>query len=577
MFIIINTISNTNKAHPLTIRILVILDKFLLSDSSVTLTEALVCATSFFTVVDVSIILFNNKEFDSIPVNVDEALSAITDDADLDAAFKRSSAKDATIIITFNIFFTEKIKYLKPKFIRTNLMDYEINKTKYLALVGNVQSGKTNEELKYCFQSTIVHKIPVIFIVRNISADQLQLVHRINDFNNKNSSNLNCKILSHINTNVMDFLNNCGIIILLCNCPQLKKIKNVLSDYHGKYNLCIDEADFSLKTKNFASKIDFYLSNLKERANHILGATATPIAMFSGDKFISKVKKLTPNENYCGLESLYVRYINSNISRDPKSDNLAINEIYSTLLQRSNTILLHTVSKYKTFHASLLNYLSNLFPQFTLLTYNGNGIKVICKDRKSNVLLAKPKAVNNYGQLINKYFYVDGVHYFVNYSISEVLQILKDDPWHNHSHISIIAGHLASRGISFVSSDYSLHLTDQYFVPGEKTHGENYLQSLRILGCYKDPCTLTLWCKRDTWRRIIEHNNIIDNLVKCSDNNSKWFEELQKVRVPRPDTPLTRPRLTHGTNFNKIPLSDHFNFEISYQELIESDSESEII
>ena len=102
-------------------------------------------------------------------------------------------------------------------------MDYEINKTKYVALVGHVQSGKTNEELKYCFQSTIIHKLPVIFIVRNITADQLQLYHRINDFNNKNNCNLICKILSHMN-DIDNFLNNRGIIILLCNCPQLKKI-----------------------------------------------------------------------------------------------------------------------------------------------------------------------------------------------------------------------------------------------------------------------------------------------------------------------------------------------------------------
>jgi hypothetical protein len=448
-------------------------------------------------------------------------------------------------------------------------MDYEINKTKYLALVGHVQSGKTNEELKYCFQSTAIYKLPVIFIVRNITADQLQLYHRINDFNNKNNCNLNCKILSHMN-DVLDFLKNCGIIILLCNCPQLKKITNLLSNYRGKYNLCIDEADFSLKTKNFSSKIDYYLNHLKQQANHILGATATPVAMFSGDKLLSKVKKLTSNENYCGIESLSVRYVDSNISKSPESDLFTINEIYSTLLQQSNAVLLHTVSKYKTFHEKLLIYLAELFPQFAFLTYNGNGIKVICK---CNYRLAKPKAVNNYGQLINKYFYVDGIHYFVNYSISEVLQILKNE---NQTHISIIAGNLASRGISFVSSDYSLHLTDQYFVPGQKTHGENYLQSLRILGCYKDPCEITLWCKKDTWRRIIEHHNVINNLVECSDNNSKWFEDLQRVRIPRPDTPLTRPRLSAGTAFNKIPLSDHFTFEISYQEMIEeSESESE--
>ena len=92
------------------------------------------------------------------------------------------------------------------------MVDYEINKSKYVTLVGDVQSGKTNEELKYCHESISIHKVPVIFIVRNITADQLQLYHRINDFNNKNNCNLICKILSHMN-DIDNFLNNRGIII----------------------------------------------------------------------------------------------------------------------------------------------------------------------------------------------------------------------------------------------------------------------------------------------------------------------------------------------------------------------------
>ena len=106
---------------------------------------------------------------------------------------------------------------------------------------------------------------------------------------------------------------------------------------------------------------------------------------------------------------------------------------------------------------------------------------------------------------------------FENYNISEVLQILKNDPIHNHQFISIISGHLASRGISFVSSDYSLHLTDQYFSPGTNTHGENLLQSLRILGCYKDNNPLTLWCSEQTWKLIVQQNNFINNLHNSPD------------------------------------------------------------
>ena len=43
--------------------------------------------------------------------------------------------------------------------------------TKYLTLIGHVQSGKTIEEINYCY-SSVNRKIPVIFIVRNITADQ---------------------------------------------------------------------------------------------------------------------------------------------------------------------------------------------------------------------------------------------------------------------------------------------------------------------------------------------------------------------------------------------------------------------
>jgi hypothetical protein len=269
-------------------------------------------------------------------------------------------------------------------------------------------------------------------------------------------------------------------------------------------------------------------------------------------------KKLTPNENYCGLETLNINYLLSNITKYPESDYPAINEIYSKLLEKDNCVLLHTCSKLKKFHSDLLDYLIELFPQFTCLTYNGNGIKLMCNSRKSTIPLAKRKAVNNYGQILNKYFFVDNIHYFVNYSISEVLQILKDDPYHNHSHISIIAGNLASRGISFVSSDYSLHLTDQYFVPGKKTHGENYLQSLRILGCYQSRSQLTLWCSRSTWKAINEHNKIINDLVKTVSHDRQWITNIKNVFIHPPRTPLTR--LSVNPRIRKISRQ-HFALE----------------
>jgi thymidine kinase len=49
----------------------------------------------------------------------------------------------------------------------------------YLTIVGEVQSGKTNELLKYTHNSILNNKTSVIFIIRNVTADLLQLKSRL--------------------------------------------------------------------------------------------------------------------------------------------------------------------------------------------------------------------------------------------------------------------------------------------------------------------------------------------------------------------------------------------------------------
>ena len=126
-------------------------------------------------------------------------------------------------------------------------MDYEINKSKYITLVGDVQSGKTNEEINYCWESVKSQELPVVFIVRNITADQLQLKYRFKSFD------LEVKVLSSLTIpDAVTFMDSLGIIILLCNKFQLSKMKEVLKIYKGEYNVCIDEVDFSIKTKPYS-------------------------------------------------------------------------------------------------------------------------------------------------------------------------------------------------------------------------------------------------------------------------------------------------------------------------------------
>ena len=439
--------------------------------------------------------------------------------------------------------------------------------SRYLTLVGYVQSGKTIEEINYCYRSIHEYQVPVIFIVRNITADQLQLRSRFN------KSGLEIKLLNTLTQDkAIEFMESLGVIILLCNEWQLQKIRRIINLFTGKYNLCIDEVDFSIKSKDLISPIDTLLKDIKKKANHILGATATPFALFSSEKSLSKVRRIKPNENYRGIETLNVNYVDSCIIRSeddfPLCDMGAMDTIYESFNLKDHGVILHTVVKERENHYKIQRYLSHVYPNMTVVVYNGDGIKIICKHR-NNKPFADSKELNGYRQLINRYNLLDdNIHYFQNYSISEVLQLLVDDPEYNHTHISIISGHLASRGISFVSTDYSLHLTDQYYYASKSAHGENLLQSLRILGCYQDTAPLTLWVSKKTWKSIELQNKIINNLVNGVDNSMNWMAKIKEVSINKPNRKLTRPNLC---NYAVKSNNDNFVLDIFYppDELVE--------
>jgi hypothetical protein len=416
--------------------------------------------------------------------------------------------------------------------------------SRYLTLVGHVQSGKTIEEINYCYSSINQYHVPVILIVRNVSADQLQIRQRFSE------NGIEIELLKNISIEkAAEIMQKNGVLVLLCNIFQLNKMKRVLELYTGKFHVCIDEVDFSIKSRTLASPVDRSLTLIKNKATHILGATATPFALFSTQKDLNRVRSIKPKFNYRGIDDLEIVFVESCIIRKepdfPLCDMGAMDTIYDSFLGKSRGVILHTVVKERENQIKIQKYLANIYPELTTIVYNGDGIRVVCRRRDLSPF-ARRKELNQYLQLVNKYNQIVDedltVHYFQKYSISEVLQLLVDDHY-DHSHISIISGHLASRGISFVSTDYSLHLTDQYLYTSKNTHGENLLQSLRILGCYNDNQKLTLWCSTGTWSAITAQNKIINDLVYGIDNNSNWMSKIREININRPRNPLTRPKL----------------------------------
>jgi hypothetical protein len=281
--------------------------------------------------------------------------------------------------------------------------------------VGHVQSGKTIEEINYCYASVRKYKVPVVFIVRNITADQLQLRERFLEHNV-----LDVKLLSSLtNREAVLFMETHGIIILLCNTFQLFKMKEIIEVYSKPFHLCIDEVDFSIKSKDLNSSIDVYLGCIKNKAQHILGATATPLALFFTEKTLSKINYLKPSKKYQGIDKLQVNFVESCIIRSeddfPLCDMGAMDNIYDTFMEKPCGVILHTVVKEKENHYKIQNYLSSIYRNLTVVVYNGDGIKVICRNR-NNKPFADNKEINKYNQLINTYNLVNknGIdfHYF---------------------------------------------------------------------------------------------------------------------------------------------------------------------
>lgn len=431
----------------------------------------------------------------------------------------------------------------EPKFFS----EYSCDKKDNILLSGFVQSGKTNEMLFYCWWSIFVANRSVVFLTRNITADVLQLKDRINTFNKK--------FVLRPEYNLTDK----KLIIGMCNHIQIKNICEITERL--PYNLCIDEYDYSIKSRNNTSELEKYLAVLEERCRHQLGATATGFAVVSAKK-ITKILQIPVPDNYYGIDDLNVMYVPDvnpiKYNMDWKiEDDVNLRIVYDSFMYKKEGIILHNVTKFKKMHHKLMMSLVKKYNGLCVVVYNGDGILVATQTPpnpnptppNTNPPNPNPTTTNPTKLMKNKKVYscsFNGsiaIHRFTkSIMINNVIDILKA---FNYSHISIISGNLASRGVSFVSSDYKYHLTDQYFVPASNSHGETLLQGMRIFGCYNDEPELTLWCSKKDWRKIVDQNDILNKYIKDI-TASKSEEDAKRICLYKPIAKFTRNKLMNG-------------------------------
>jgi hypothetical protein len=143
-------------------------------------------------------------------------------------------------------------------------------------------------------------------------------------------------------------------------------------------------------------------------------------------------------------------------------------------------------------------------------------------------------------------------------SLSEFIQGLKNRKM--FSNIIIIAGDLASRGMSYVSSDYTWHLTHNRVIGPDTRVLTEWIQAVcRLAGIYNDCLPLKLCLKKEDKIKIRKAHFIQEELLLnlSKHNNDKTFckELIEKMPMFKDKIPSLR-NLTRQPNILKIKKTD---------------------
>lgn len=405
---------------------------------------------------------------------------------------------------------------------------------------GSIQSGKTEYMIAVMFYIILVYKKSVSIIVRNYTQDRVQLVKRINEFKEKYGriykEFYEIGVIEDV-LKIKNVLNTTPYIyVLLNNEKNISHINrlSILNDID--YFVIFDEADL---TDSASDEDDIKrekskdIEILKKRSLQTIWVSGTVIDKLVKEEGIMKgdVIILKTPENYKAIINGFIKMVKvpgfyvSNHTKNVFEMNPDIHtflEDYSKkpVFEEYNhpRICLFTVTNIQGVMSTFQNDIEELFPGvFTTIVYNGEGTIV----RKRNTVTQK------------------------KIGISETLQKLKNDYTYDnthenkHTHIIIISGLMASRGISFVSDDYKWHLTDQYSLVSDKTNEADILQKIRLHGVYNDDIPLILY------------TNIVDDIQKALLKSEEMI-----LRFKEDDLKSEHIEYDSKTFLNSVPISD---------------------
>lgn len=432
-----------------------------------------------------------------------------------------------------------------------------IEKNTNSLVIGDVQSGKTDVMIGYCYKSKKLGK-RVLYLVRNMTSDAEQLQERFQKFTEefpKISKEFPIqvrRINEYSGKKKMESL-DADVIICLMNPKSISNFELLVEKFGFEFNICVDESDLISGEEGTSEKSLKRLRDNPKRFN-FLAVTATPIATVFNMN-INFFYKLPRSIHYTHIEHPRIQWLSTfpTSSKDYELDLENMNHILRTGLQKKICIALMVTTIENKKQKSILESLLITNPKYVGIIYNQNTLSIL---RNVQGMIRNVRDNTT-----------------INEAITNAISLGK--------HIVILAGKKADRGISFVSQDYKYHLTDLYLRSDENPtiHCESLIQRLRILGKYthgepdkgenkifktERESKLCIWSTEELKDEILDCYFLIqkltNKLVEFTERGNKIvsktdinriLEELKFKKGELPRIPLVKKRHIENIIFDK--------------------------
>ena len=436
-------------------------------------------------------------------------------------------------------------------------------------IYGPPQSGKTKRIQTLSFIHMLFNKCSAVVILRNSKDDANQLKSRCKQFAEEHKAFIRSKFptrhvksleYAYVGTSSVQKLRESvsrgRMIIAIANQFQMSRLEEVLVE-GTRYITMIDEADLVAgaysEEYSGAFRKTLHKAVLKNSGKTYSVTATTFDLIFSSDEIkASKTFEMKINQNYCGLEKIklcrvgkfddddlqptgksescfthdkYLRPLLEYLSKRNEYFQLPTEYMYSQVVSDGHPmVLLIKNTRFLEKQRQLLNEIVEIENWTEGIVYNGEGLviqsKYLSEITKIANTLTKPYKVKcgvNIGEVIvtgdrenqNEAEEKGGKRcLYIKENISFGMQCFREliKTGVKITHLVIIADRMADRGISFVSSDYNLRLTCQYYVPSSTATISHKIQAIRLCGVYSDNLPSMLFAPPDVCEDLVKAN-----------------------------------------------------------------------